>query len=664
MTINGSTEGCTSLSDGRWQCVATENAVFSVSALPSDSWVVVQALGGNAHGNLCRGDCTQGSAGRAQAVLPGASLSEKDLYGYVGANAGGQLPNVTAAGAASVVTRTKMSDSFVTQDQCRSSAMDIEAIVIGGGGGNSWNQNASETPQGGDGGVAIGGSGLQSTIGSGAPGAGSSPSGWTAILGGNPYDGLQVVSGGPGVLLVGGGTFSTDGAGNWAFGGGVQIPQGNPTWFRNSSALSLATPRTGTCMGGGLFRSAGLGATGATPGGGGYAGGGGGFSEPGQSAAGAGGMSWAQGPGFGVTIPESLESWQELSVDSSAVAVTVVPTCLALSNCTSTESSCTCTFSESALPFDLSGFGEGAVAYIESWGGDGGKGGDEVLFNNQGFIQGCPGGSGGYAATAVAVSETPSVYLYVGSKGTAGEDVTTNDSSFGLGGGGGASSMVRLSALGSNGSNDGDFLAIAGAGAGGDGFGNSSLWPGGEGGGPSTATTAEVCSAGTGRHGPTDEEKRLCSGQGGVCDNSGATPGGRGGPTRIVSESSGSVGPIAGWLGASSLTWTGGMGGAGDAEYPSEGSGGGGFNGGEGAFLSTGNEACGSGGGGTYTAPVDAQVQAWIEDASAPWLGPDSRPEVGCTTVAAQPGECAAAAGLENIVTCDGVIVVTVVYSN
>ena len=403
-------------------CTWTQNGTWELpsSVTAEGSWLVVQAVGGFG-GSFVKDSpgvntfYQGGDGGQAQAVFPGTAFAGKTLYAYVGES--GTTVNVdntdfADAGAASMVTTAEIPPSFVDGD-CNSSPKELEALVIAGGGGSAGAVFATDATgdraNGGDGGVAIGRSGIQATLGSGHAASNFQVAvgndlfiaypGQPGLHASNPYQGTQTGVGGysanPGRDGDLGGTAIAPGGAGIA-GSGFMSPF--KIWFANSAFLTLAPPPEPTapetlpnCGGGtGFF---------AGSGGGGVLGGGGGTAVQNlgtglyvASAGGAGGSSWASGAGAGVTIPSSLAGWQPVLDVSEVgqVVITVVQgactgTCEPLEVGSTRCERCTIVGADEAYTFE--GFDGKETFYIEASG------------SRQGDAEG-QGALPGYASTA------------------------------------------------------------------------------------------------------------------------------------------------------------------------------------------------------------------------------------------------------------------------
>jgi hypothetical protein len=648
----GSTVSCTWRANGTWQLPA-------VYTQPG-GWVTVQALGGAGGAGYPPAINLGGAGGRAQTVLPAEALAGETLYVYVGANGAAEENydcngqpdycfNSATGGAASLVTTAPVPDSFVSAG-CEGTAEGLDALVIAAGGGaGGINGNVSTVPSiGGDGGIAVGGSGAQNVVGSGTAGTAdpTSSAGQSPLYGSNPYDGTQTVRGGVGTIDPTSYDLVTDvyfGGGAVALGGGGEY-QFADTWFANTSFLTLPVAHQQGCSGGQNIWGG--------SGGGGHAAGGGGASirdtddagNPGwelmYGAGGGGGSSWAAGAGAGVTLPPAFAGWQTLaSNDPSQVVISVqCPSCAFLTDCamqsTPQRPVMRCTLSQSASPLSLEAL-VGAVAaeigqdvsddvpvYLEAWGGSGGQGGQAI--NDCLTGPGGNGGNSGYARTSFTVGDlfalSQDMWIYVGANGEDGSDKSTSGCTrlYGMPGAGGSSSLILTSSLVTD-LGISEVLAIAaGSGGGGGGY----------------AATNEGAPGGIGRDGrgaiATISGSASVGGVGGISANGD----GKGACGSTVNDTCGTDGiggkgggvengaATTSWIG-SNVSWSQGLGGLSPGGNQNGGAGGGGFGGGQagqGSGSSKLNVSEGGGAGGSYAR------QATIADGNAPVLGEANPP--------------------------------------
>jgi len=640
-------------------CTWTSNGTWELPALYTEpgGWITVQAVGGAGGAGNPATSNPGGAAGRAQAVLPAESLAGATLYAYVGesgvparTDANAQDSGlVGAGGAASVVTTSPIPSSFVSSG-CTGTPEDIDALVIAGGGGSGGAPISNTTSaSGGSGGIAVGGSGVQQTIGSGSPGGqgGQAWGGRSPAYGSNPFDGTATVSGGYGVTYDNAYTI-TPGNGPLAFGGAGYDPYSFPitpsatfSWMNNSSYLALGKPSDIATCGAGM---SGLESSGG--GGGGHAAGGGGsqswpaqpaFGKPIYPSGGGGGSSWATGAGAGVKLPSAHSGWKTLANSGpSQIEISVqCPECMFIADCAMEDTSLRpvmrCTLPTSILPLELDvlasavaseigqAIGDDVPVYLEAWGGHGGNGGEAY--------SGCvdaPGGTGGlpgYARSSHTFGTlsdwTSELWLYAGAKGGDGPYNSAIDfqcpTTYAPPGAGGAGTLVLPSQLTSSVALDDVLLIAAGGGGGGQGRAGDFAYDGepGNAGGSAIASTSAAAQAG---------------GQGlpsAIGDGTGAC-----GPAQIRGCGSDGIGGLGGgvefgagttgWVGTSS-GWSQGQGGYSVGGSAFGGAGGGGYGGGSAGGSGTGRSE-GGGAGGSYAA------QATLNDTGAPVLGPDGNP--------------------------------------
>jgi hypothetical protein len=626
-------------------CIWTENGTW---ALPSaytqpGGWITVQALGGQGGDGPGGAGNAGGAAGRAQATVPADSLANSTLYAYVG-DSGVTTSDYKSqsGGAASLVTTSPVPASFVSNG-CLGGPGDIDALVIAGGGGGGGYQSSGtgsdtgiQTPGyglGGAGGIAVGLSDRQESVGSGSPGTGGNHAygGQPPAYGSNPFDGAATVAGGYGENL---------GSAPIALGGGGYAT--HLTWLRNSESLSLAPPGDGQIVcGGGTTPNFGGG------GGGGHAGGGG--STIGEdnvtngivvyTAGGGGGSSWASPAGTDVYIPPTLRGWRALaSNEPSQVVITVeCPDCFLLSDCAMQNTTlrpvmrCTLTQSAQAVQvFDLGyivgeligqEIGAQVPVYLEAWGGHGGTGGEA----NSGCAVGAGGAGGGpgYARTSHTFGSlgtlASELWLYVGGRGGDGPGNQAYGgcpTTYAPPGAGGASTLILSEPL--TGATALDDVLVIAAGGGGGGQGRAGLdfgydgKPGNSGGTAVASTSGAASAGGVGGASAKGNGKGACGLDPldpGSCGTDGV--GGRGGG---VDYGAGTTG----WVGISS-SWSDGQGGHSKGGSKDGGAGGGGYGGGEAGGSGTGSSG-GGGAGGSYA------VAATLSDSGAPVLGAGGSP--------------------------------------